>query len=563
MLERKEALIRNKLLTLDLTTRKTSDQMISLADYVVHRSYEDAKILFDDIAKVKEQILHEASTAVNLDEERKEELLEVYWNYLRFEGYYLFDSFCLYIEKNRPPRERFYQPRRKTLKRVSDCLQEAEDGELDELFIHQPPRTGKSQLLTLFGAWHCGRNPEKSNLYITYKESLGGAFLTGVQEIMTDPTYRYADIFPDVKIVATDKKNNKLDLCRKKKYASLSGKGLESGLNGEYDASGFLICDDILEGIQDVLNPETLRRKQTVFDNNVMSRAKMGCVKIWNGTIWSLNDIYSDRLDYLQNDQQAKHIRWKILRLPALDPDTDESNFDYQYGVGFDTQYYRQLRSKFESNDDLPSWSAQYQQEPIERDGAVFNPASMKFYNGVLPAEGLYRICAATDVALGGGDYLSMPVAYCYEDGSVYIHDVVFSNEEKHVTIPMVCEALYQNKAGSAFFEANQGGEGYKDEVQRVLEEKYKYKMRMESAYAPTTKRKEQRIWDKAQEIREYYFRDNGCRNEMYRRFMLNLYSFTMRGKNLHDDAPDSLATLAFYVTGGWGAKVQPIARPF
>ena len=99
-------------------------------------------------------------------------------------------------------------------------------------------------------------------------------------------------------------------LKRRKKYKSVAGKGLESGLNGEYDANGVLAIDDIIEGIQDVLNPDTLRRKQIVFDNNLMSRAKSKCKIIYNGTIWSLHDIFMNRLDFLQNNPKAKHIRW-------------------------------------------------------------------------------------------------------------------------------------------------------------------------------------------------------------------------------------------------------------
>ena len=132
-----------------------------------------------------------------------------------------------------------------------------------------PPRVGKSQIITLAMSWHCAKYAEKSNLYVTYKEGLGGAFLTGVMEIWTDPTYCFSDVFPKVKVADTDSKNHKVDLVRKKKYKTLSGKGLESGLNGEYDAYGWMVLDDILEGIQDVLNPDTLKRKQIIFDNNV------------------------------------------------------------------------------------------------------------------------------------------------------------------------------------------------------------------------------------------------------------------------------------------------------
>lgn len=490
--------------------------------------------------------------------------LDFYFEILKLEAVHLLDSYALYIEKNRPPKERFYLPRRKTLKKVVDKLQALEDDELDELFVHMPARIGKTQIMTIYAAWHCARDTEASNLYCTYKESLGGAFLDGVMEMWTDPTYCHLDVFPKAVIVYTDAKNHKVDLQRKKKYKSLSGKGLESGLNGEYDAKGVLIIDDIIEGIQDVLNPETLKRKQTVFDNNLMSRAKEKCKIIYNGTIWSLHDIYMNRLDFLENNPEATGIRWEILKIPALDPVTDESNFDYEYGVGFSTQYYRTKRAKFEENDDMASWFAQCQQEPIERDGAVFNPEHMRFYNGVLPSEEPLKVLCACDVALGGGDYLSMPVAYIYENGDAYIHDVVFDNSEKDITQPQVLHAIVQNNITSGFFESNQGGEGYKDDIDRQLKEKFNYKMTLVSKYAPTKTRKEQRIWDNAPTIRQFIFRDTGCRSPQYRKFMTNLYSFTIQGKNKNDDAADSLSQLADFIkSGNVLATVQAITNPF
>ena len=490
-------------------------------------------------------------------------LINTYYNILKTEAPQILDSYMLYVEKNRKRRDHFYEPRRKTLKLVTDKLQMLEDDELDELFVHMPARVGKSQELTLATSWKCARNTEASNLYVTYKEGLGGAFLEGVIEIWTDPIYCFSDVFPKAIIVDTDAKNNKVDLQRKKKYKSLSGKGLTAGLNGEYDAYGWLIIDDILEGIQDVLNPDILRRKQIIFDNNVMKRKKEKCKVIYNGTIWSLQDIYMDRRDFLENNPETQDIRWDVLKIPALDPITDESNFDYEYGVGYSTKYYRIERAKFEENDDMAGWYAQCQQEPIERDGAVFNSEHMKFYNGVLPAEEPYRICAACDVALGGEDNLAFAVAYMYEDGSIYIDDVIFDSSEKKITKPKVVNMIIEHDVGSAYFESNQGGEGYKDEVDALLKENGK-KINLVSKYAPTDKRKKQRIWDKAGSIRDWYFRDTGCRSKEYRIFMRNLYSFTIKGKNTHDDAPDCLASLAYFIEGTWEpAKIEPVQNPF
>ena len=547
---------------------RTVNAVLAQAQYILKDYPEERKYCFAYSDFVKKMALREYAQTL------KPEWDEMYWQAMLWEAPMLLDSYCLYIEKNRKPQERFYQPRRKTLKKVVDKLQALEDDELDELFLHQPPRTGKSQIITEASSWHCSRNTEVSNLYVTYKEGLGGAFLDGCMEIWTDPTYCHNDIFP-TKIARTDAKNHKVDLTRKKKYATLSGKGLESGLNGEYDAYGWLILDDILEGIQDVLNPDILKRKQIVFDNNVMSRKKEQCKLILNGTIWSLHDLYMDRLDFLQNNPEAKDIRYDVLKIPALDPETDESNFNYEYGVGFTTKYYRTIRAKFEENDDMAGWLAQYQQEPIERDGALFNSENMRFYNGVLPNEPPLKVVSACDVALGGMDYLSMPVAYVYEDGSVYIHDVVYDNSEKKYTMPKVVNAIIENQVTNAFFEANAGGEGYKDEVEQELKKKG-YKTNLVSKFAQqmilstgghaakTHQRKEQRIWDNAEEIRKFYFRDIGCQSQEYRKFMTNLYSFTMTGKNKNDDSPDSLASLAVFLKKGSGVRTaQVINSPF
>jgi predicted phage terminase large subunit-like protein len=216
-------------------------------------------------------------------------------------------------------------------------------------------------------------------------------------------------------------------------------------------------------------------------------------------------------------------------------------------------------------NDDMAGWLAQYQQQPIERDGAVFNPESLKYYSE-LPGEEPVKIIAHCDVALGGSDFLSFPIAYYFEnpDGSLsgYVEDVVFDKSEKHVTQPQVVGKIKKHHIRNVHFEANQGGEGYKDDVIRLLkaDKEYNEPCNITSSWAPVTKRKEQRIWDCAQEIRELYFKEPSKRDDQYRKFMQNLYSFTMNMKKRdHDDAPDSLAGLVDFARSGSGVKTARI----
>ena len=517
---------------------------------------------------IREFILRVAKGTFEQLEQRSQEehkgytIIQKYYNILRIGGKYNLDMFCLCMERYRQRKERFYEPRRKVLKRFVDDIQALEDDELDELYLHCPPRIGKTQLVTMATAWHIGRNDEISNLYVTYANTIGGAFVDGVIELIRDPTYCYEEIFPNEKIVQTDSESHRLNLGRRKKYATLSGRGMEAGLNGQFDAKGWLILDDLHEGINEVLNPELLKKKQLFFANNVLSRRKMGCKILGIGTLWSLNDIFCVRHEFIQSSKYDK--RYKIIKIPAMD-ENDESNFDYDYSVGFSTSEYRQIRENLENIGDIASWNAQYMQQPVEREGATFKTEEMRYYNGILPAVKPLKVVFACDVALGGGDYLSMPIAYVYEDDSVYIDDVVFDNSEKKYTQPKVIQKILEHGITGGYFEANQGGEGYKDEINKELLDRG-YKISLKAEYAPTDKRKAQRIFDKAGSIREYYFRDPTCRSKEYSMFMTNLFSFNYKvnQKHKHQDAADSMASLAYYLEGTWGnAKVEAVLNPF
>jgi len=75
----------------------------------------------------------------------------------------------------------------------------------------------------------------------------------------------------------------------------------------------------------------------------------------------------------------------------------------------------------FERNNDVASWSAQYMGTPIERDGVLFLPDGMNYFNGVLPDEDPVAVYSSVDVAWGGGDYLSMPIIKEYENGDKFV----------------------------------------------------------------------------------------------------------------------------------------------
>lgn len=86
------------------------------------------------------------------------------------------------------------------------------------------------------------------------------------------------------------------------------------------------------------------------------------------------------------------------------------------------------------------------------------------------------------------------------------------------------------------------------DDVHRILKEEYGYSINMSHKKTPTNMAKLTRIEQHAPTIRNFYFRESSCRDEDYRRAMSELTSFSFTAKNLHDDAPDSLAMLTAFI---------------
>lgn len=491
------------------------------------------------------------------------ELYDLYKRSLLFDAPYDFDAYMLYLESNRMPEERFYMPRRKILKKAVDAIQDLVDDNLDELFLSMPPRVGKTSLTTFLFTWILGRFPEKSNLYCAYSDTITSAFYSGVLEIMNDPyTYLWKDVFPGHKIVHTNSKEETINVDRNKKYPSLTARSLYGTLNGAVDCSGFLVSDDLIGGIEEALNPARMIGAWSKVENNMLTRGKYGAKLLWVGTRWSIIDPAGKRLDMLENDQRFEGRRYRVVTLPALN-ENDESNFDYDYGVGFTTEYFLQRRASFERNGDLASWNAQYMQTPIERDGTVFVPDMMRMYSGSLP-DNPTGIVMSVDPAFGGGDYVAAPIAATYDDGDAYIIDTVFNNGDKRVTIPILVDRVLKHGVRRVQFYSNKMTNSYREEFEKELRATAPTARVLVTAKPDSNKgSKQQRIFDAAPDIRErFVFLEPRMRSKEYEMFMQNVYSFTFLGKNPHDDAPDSLAQLLDMVVNPMGSY-RIFKRPF
>lgn len=462
-----------------------------------------------------------------------------------------FDAFLQYVEFDRDPERKFYIPRRKIIKPIVDSLQEIEDDKIDLLAISQPPGTGKTTLGIFFLSWIMGKYPDIPNLASAHADKLTRSFYDGVLTIITDPEYLWADVFPGVQVQSTNSKDETINLNKPKRFKSLTCRSIDGSLTGATRCEKILYADDLVSGIEEALSIDRLDSLWDKYTNDLKSRKKQGCKEIHIATRWSVHDPIGRLQKQYENDPRAKFIAF-----PALD-ENDESNFNYKYGVGFDTKYFHDMRDNL---DDV-SWKCLYMNEPIEREGLLLPEDELLTYNGVLPGTEPVRKYFACDVAWGGGDALSAPIAYEYEDGSVYIPDVVFNKGDKTITRPIVVGKLMQHLPHLSRFEANNGGDEYADAVDEDLKA-LGIRLNISHRKAPSTQSKLSRIVRAAPDIKKFYFLDKKHRSKEYAAFMKELTSFTQTGKNKHDDAPDSLAMLADLIYHSIG-KAEVIKRPF
>lgn len=463
------------------------------------------------------------------------------------------DDYCIALEWHRSPEKRFYLPRRSVLKVLVDDLQDLFDGELDFLGISLPPRVGKSTLCIFFMTFVMGHRPDVANVMSGHSDKLTDGFYRELLSILTDDTqYAWQEIFPDVKLVDNSAKNETIDLERKKRFPTMTCRSISGTLTGavEIGTGGILYCDDLIEDLEESLNPVRLQNKYDAYLNQLKDRKKLGALELMVGTRWNV----SDPLGRIE-EQYRGNPRYRFRVIPALG-DTGESNFNYKYGLGFDTEYYRDMK---ESIDDA-TWMAKYMGNPYIREGLLFPADELRYFNGVLPDGKPDRIAAVVDTAWGGGDSLSMPIVYEY-GGDWYLPDVVFNSGDKTVTRPLVIGTLKKHEPHMMQWESNNGGDEYGGIVDKELRQDGIH-INMSYKKAPTTQSKLSRIIQYAPDIKKIYFLDEKHRSREYEKFMRELTLFTVSGKNLHDDAPDSCAMLVDFLTSG--IKLVTVARrPF
>lgn len=489
----------------------------------------------------------------------------LYWQFLLMEGqFYQVDSGLLYLEKNRVPKERFYEPRREVFLKhgITQGFQDLMDDKIDLLSVSMPPGVGKSSMEIFFLALAGGWFPNDFNLSSAHSSILTRSLYDGVSAIIDDSIeYAWHELFPNVKTQGKNAKETTINLERAGRFKTWTFRSIDGSLTGATRCNRFLTSDDLVSGIEEALNKSRLETLWTKVVNDLRSRRLDGCKEILFATRWSNHDPIGKIQKKYEGNPRARFIA-----VPALD-ENGESNFMFTVN-GFSKEYFLDQK---EFMDEI-SFNCLYQQKPVEREGLLFPADSLRrFYLGEeqVPAEqtvynvipdrmpdAIWGVCDTKDK---GSDYESLPVAYQYGD-YFYIVDAVFDDTTDYELLDQkTADIIIKHNPHKVRFETNSAGGRVAYDVGKLIEGK----CMTEIEPRPTSQNKETKILANSRWIKKYcLFLEPSLYtpNSDYGKFMGNLVSYTTKAKVPHDDAPDSMAMFSEMVREMFGDENRGMA---
>lgn len=482
---------------------------------------------------------------------------ELYYKLLLLEARnYNIDSYFLYVEKNREPDRKFYLPRRKKFIQfgITQAIQDLLDDKLDLLTISMPPGSGKSTAGIFLLSGVMGWWPEEPNLASAHSGILTRSFYDGVSQILNpDGEYTWHEIFPNVKFSVRGDLNSKeqtINVGEPKRFKSLTCRAINASLTGATRCEKILYADDLCSGIEEALSKERLDKLWQTYNTDLKTRKKKFCKEIHIQTRWSVQDV----VGRLQRDHEGDK-RAKFIAVPALN-ENEESNFDYDYNVGFDTKYFLDMK---QSMDDV-SFRCLFMNQPIEREGLLYHDDDFERYYE-LPDREPDSILGICDTKDRGTDFCFLPIFYQYGD-KYYWEDCTYDNGAIEIVDELCASVIIKHNPHSVQFESNSAGGRTAD----AINEKIKGKCRTRITKKFTTQNKETKIIVNSGWIKEHVLiKDKSMYTPKspYGKAVANMFSYTVAGKNLTDDVCDGMAMFAEYVAKPKTPSAQVINSPF
>lgn len=484
------------------------------------------------------------------------DIRELWYRALRVEAPHLFESYLLYLERNRDERNKLYFPKMKQLNKhgVIQAMQDLEDNKLNRVCLSMPPGTAKTTLEKFFCSWVIGRDIEGYSIFFSHSDDITRMFYKGALDIMTSDEYTFNEIFPECVLQATDAKAETINFGKYKPFASLQCSSIGAKNAGKIRASKYIFLDDLIGRLEEALNPNILEKIWNIYAVDLKQRKLNEDVKeLIIATRWSVKDVIGRVQMLYENDPKMR-----VIAIPDIDPVTGKSNFDYKYN-GMSVAFFEDQALAM----DEISYKCLYKQEPIEREGLLYHDEDLMRYL-TLPERESDAVLGVCDVKNKGTDYMFLPVFKQYGEKFYFVDCICDDNADFGIQEERCSDILVKWNVQQCRFESNNGGDRFAENVTADVDAK---KGRCNITTKFTESNKETKIIVNADWVKKHVvFPDKSLyapKSDMGKA-MSELFTYSIAGRNVHDDIPDGMAQFALMVTEDRSyARAEAIKNPF
>lgn len=551
-------------------------EMIEDLNTMLSLYYEKKQVEAGKISKAR--FIPLLNYLIKVDKENKEKYNDILYNAFRMASRVSLEHYFIYREWNLPIKEKFFTPRYNILRGYVHYLEEiALNPDFRMLVVCLPSGYGKTYTEKISEAWNFGIDPTGTVLSLCSNERVvNGGSNTVRSEIKSD---EFGEVFTKMKYSKDDKEyflketdaEWKLKQC--KLLASYYASTINSNVVGSRASQRIHIDDlypDYKEAMNQANNEFLFYKFQTVWNKRFVQNKPSKVVV--SGTLWASGDFISLVIgDINKNNKMKPSPKYKytwvnedetiaVVRVPAL---------DYETGLSTCPEL-RTTKEILSEKSKMPEYlfETNFQQNPVDPESLVFSYTKLRTYEKLpkSPYEGHYAVIDATRKT--GRDYFAMPIfRRLDEDGLAmyYLKDCIYTQRATKDMYDDIVEKIIEHHIIKLVIESNATSE-LKQNLERKLKDLGATFCEISEKW--NNENKEIRITDQSHNILKrfvYPAKEMFPMQSQMGKFMNDLTTYNLGGRNQHDDCPDSLclASKVFVDDAFRGGSVSAIRRPF
>ncbi len=345
-------------------------------------------------------------------------------------------------------------------------------GDIQRLMVSVPPQHGKSLASSvLLPAWVLGADADRRIAIASYNATLASRFNRQVQRILA--SQRYASVFPGSALLKNEpgftRTAGQLDIPGRQ--GGIFAVGREGTLTG--NSVDVFILDDLYKDAMEANSPVVRENCWEWYTSVVRTRLHNRSQELIVFTRWHEQDLIGriaerepvvQLQDWPQLDAPCEgwlHLNFEALKESPPTPLDPRTPGEALWPARHDAASLLAKRRL-----DSHRFAALYQGRPCTVEGLLYGDRFETY--DALPAA-ITRYGNYTDTADTGEDYLCS-VCYCTDTaGTVYITDVVYTQQPMEVTEGLVAAMLSRSGTRTACIESNNGGRGFARALARAL----------------------------------------------------------------------------------------------